>query len=103
MDAQPLIVLSLIALGLREFEKQKKKRKKKKKKKQSKKLKTDYEIHCRCSKERERVSVKKDVIKNLEKSSDPLTPILFDTTTAVLALLALTERKLAQKLWPESA
>ena len=101
MDAQPLIVLSLIALGLRKFEKQKKKRKKKRK--QFKKLKTDYEIHCRCSKERERVPVKKDVIKNLEKSSDPLTPILFDTTAAVLALLALTERKLAQKLWLESA
>jgi hypothetical protein len=78
----------------------KRRRERRKKKKQSKKLKTDYEIHCRCSKERERVPVKKDVIKNLEKSSDPLTPILLDTTAAVLALLALTERKLAQKLWP---
>ena len=44
---------------------------------------------------KERVLVKKDVIKNLEKSSDPLTPILLDTTAVVLALLALTERKLA--------
>ena len=50
---------------------------------------------------KERVLVKKDVIKNLEKSSDPLTPILLDTIAAVLALLALTERKLAQKLRPE--
>jgi hypothetical protein len=81
----------------------KRRRERRKKKKQSKKLKTDYEIHCRCSKERERVPVKKDVIKNLEKSSDLLTPILLDTTAAVLALLALTKRKLAQKLWPESA
>jgi hypothetical protein len=32
LDAQPLIVLSLIALGLREFEKVKKKKKNKKKK-----------------------------------------------------------------------
>ena len=81
MDAQPLIVLSLIALGLREFEKVKKKKKNKKKKKKnlSKKLKTDYEIHCRCSKEREKVPVKKDVIENLEKSSDPLTLTDFDS------------------------
>ena len=73
----------------------KRRRRERRKKKKSKKLKTDYEIHCRCSKERERVPVKKDVIKNLEKSSDPLTPILLDTTVAILVLLALTERKLA--------
>ena len=78
MDAQPLIVLTLIALGLREFEKLKK-RKKNQKKNWSKKLKTDYEIHCRCSKEREKVPVKKDVIENLEKSSDPLTLTDFDS------------------------
>ena len=80
-----------------------KRRRERRKKIQSKKLKTDYEIHCRCSKERERAPLKKDVIKNLEKSSDPLTPILLDTTAAVLVLLALNERKLAQKLWPKSA